>query len=407
METLQPGTTDMLRDAVAHALSAENTLEIAGGGSKAGYGGPVEADYRLSTHALSGIVSYEPEELVLTARAGTTLAEIAAALSEANQRLAFEPPDWRALLGNEASEPTLGGIVAANMSGPARPRAGAARDHLLGLEMVTGRAELIRSGGKVVKNVTGYDLCKLLAGSFGTLGVMTELTVKTLPAPEKLRTVLIAGLSPEDAGAAMTAALNTPHDISAASYLPADIAACSAVGYVSKAGASVTALRIEGVGPSVLARCTALRERMATYGEIEELHFHNSRTLWAEIGDAAFFAVGDAPVWRISVPPVAGAAVIAVSGRKMAVEYYLDWGGGLIWLRPAPAPEDGGAGIIRAAIAECGGHATLVRGNTGLRRRVAVFQPPEPAVAALSGRVRAGFDPNGIFNPGRMFGAGG
>ena len=406
-DTVHPDTEDDVRDAVAAALADGTPIEVVGAASKRGLGRPVTARRTLSLAALTGITLYEPAELVLTAKAGTPLAEIDAALAEHGQQLAFEPPDWGPLLGGDAKQATIGGAIACNLAGPRRIRAGAARDHLLGARMVTGRGETIKTGGRVVKNVTGYDLCKLLAGSHGTLAVLTEVSVKVLPRPEKTRTVMVFGQDEAGALAAMTAALNSPHDVSGAAWLPADLAARSAVGHVAKAGAAVTAIRIEGTAPSVAARRDALRELFAGYGAAEELHFHNSATFWAEIGDGAPFVHGTyAPVWRVSAPPAELPRIAAAIRTRCLAELYADWGGGLIWVRVAPDTEDAGAAAVRGAIAPCGGHATLIRAEEDIRARVPVFQPAAPAIAALNARLKHGFDPAHILNRGRMVAGG-
>jgi glycolate oxidase FAD binding subunit len=401
-ETIRPHTEDEVAAALADALAAEATVEIAGRGTKRGLGNPVAAARALDMSALTGITLYEPEELVLAARAATPLAEIKAALAERNQVLAFEPPDWGPLYGCPAGVGTLGGAVAANLSGPARIRNGAARDHVLGLRAVTGRGELVKTGGRVVKNVTGYDLCKLLTGSMGTLAALTEITVKVLPAPEKTRTVFVTGLDGAVALAAMEGALQSPHDVSGAAHLPAYAAARSAVSYVSGAGAGVTAIRIEGPAPSVAARCEAVKTLLAGFGPVEELHFHNSRTLWAEIGGGALLAGGGDPLWRISVQPTAGPRVGVALVKTLGAEIVADWGGGLLWARIPAKVDDAGEAPVRAAIARHRGHATLVRADDAVRARVPVFQPPAAGIAALNARIKAGFDPGGILNPGRM-----
>lgn len=402
MEILNPTDENSVRDAVANALNDAVPLEIIGGGSKRALGRPTAMRRTLSLAGLAGITLYEPEELVLSARAGTTLVEIEQALSEHNQCLAFEPPDWRGLLGTADRDQTIGGIVAANLAGPRRLQVGAARDHFLGARMVTGRGEIVKIGGRVVKNVTGYDLCKLLAGSFGTLAVLTEVTLKILPAAEKTRTVLVFGLEAAAAQEAMTAAVSSPNEVSAAAHLPADIAARSAVGYVAGEGSAVTALRIEGLEPSVEARCASLREAMAMFGKVEELHFHNSRKFWQEVGNVSPFADIDGPVWRLSIPPAGAPSVIADICRMLDAEHFVDWGGGLIWLRVKANEEDAGAAIIREAIASDGGHATLIRAPEKMRVRVPVFQPQPDALTRLSGRIKDGYDPAHILNPGRM-----
>ncbi len=268
-DVLKPGDADQARDVVAWAAAEEESLEIVGGGSKRALGRPVRAGHRLDVSGLVGVTLYEPAELVMTARPGTPLAAIEAELDNSDQQLAFEPPDLGPLLGGPAGAGTVGGVFACNLSGPRRIKAGAARDHFLGTLAVTGRGEAIKAGGRVVKNVTGYDLCKLFAGSYGTRAVMTELTFKVMPAAEKTRTVLVAGLDDGAAIEAMTAALASAPAVSAAAQLPAVAAARSAVAYVSGAGAGVTALRVEGPAPSAEHRCQALRELLAGHGEVE------------------------------------------------------------------------------------------------------------------------------------------
>ena len=398
-ETLRPASPEETRQSVAWALAKETPLEIVAGGTKRAFGHGVAATHRLELAALSGIIDYEPAELVLTARAATPMAEIEAALREARQQLAFEPPDLGPLLGAPEGEATLGGVLAANLSGPRRILAGAARDHALGLEMVSGRAELVKAGGKVVKNVTGYDVTKLMCGSWGTLGVMTEISVKVLPAPERTRTVLVAGLEAEAAVRCMGRALSSPNEVSAAAHLPAAVATRSSVSYVAGAGRSVTALRIEGPPVSVGARNDALRVLCGDDGAVEELHSQNSATFWRELRDAALITTDAPAVWRLSVPPAAGAGVLAAL-EQGGGEGWLDWGGGLIWWSCAASLEASAA--VRAAAEATGGHATLVRADAALKAVVPAFHPQPAGRAALSRRVREAFDPRGILNPGRM-----
>jgi glycolate oxidase FAD binding subunit len=402
MQGFHPETESQAADVVRAALSENQAIQVTGNGSKQGWGAPVAAEVALGLSALSGIECYEPEELVLTAKAGTAMAEIEQALTEKDQTLAFEPPDLGPLYGGGADSGTLGGIIACNLSGPARIRSGAARDHVLGLDAIGGRGEIFHCGGRVVKNVTGFDLPKVMAGSFGTLGVMTSITVRALPRAEKLRTVLIFGLDWERAGEAMGAALRSPHDINGAAHLSAGAAALSQASYVSGAGQPVTALRIEGPGPSAAARCAALRALLAPFGETEELHGHNSGLLWREVRDvAALLPAAGNCIWRLSVPPASGAVVTETLIAATGAEAFMDWGGGLIWLSLAPGL-DAGAGVVRAAIAECGGHATLMRAPEALRAAVPVFQPGDAITEQLAARLKGVFDPAGIFNPGRM-----
>ena len=408
-ESLAPTDADGLADAVRWAVAGEAPLEVIAGGSKQTLGRPVQSAATLSLAAFDGIVDYQPSELVLTAQAATPLATIEAALEAERQMLAFEPADYGPLLrasgGADLRAPggaTLGGALACNLSGPRRIKAGAARDHFLGMHAVSGRGERFKAGGRVVKNVTGYDVCKLLAGSYGTLALMHEVTVKVLPAPERTRTVLVFGLEPAAALDALGAALGSAHEVSGAAHMPAEIAARSAVSYVSGAGAAVSAVRVEGFPASVEARCEALRALLGPFGAVEELHSKNSATLWREIRDVRAFAGDSRPLWRLSVPPASGAAAAARVAEAADVRALFDWGGGLLWLAVDGAP-DAGEVPVRAAAMAVGGHATLVRADAPTRAARAVFQPQATGLAALTARIKRAFDPTGVLNPGRMY----
>jgi glycolate oxidase FAD binding subunit len=399
---LKPTTPEQVAEAAAQAVADETPLEIVGQCTKRRLGRPVQAARLLDLSGLADITAYEPNELVLTCLAGTPLAEIERALAEKNQQLAFEPPDLAPLYGGVAGSGTIGGVLACNLSGPRRLQAGAARDHFLGFAAVSGRGEAFRAGGRVVKNVTGYDLCKLMAGSYGTLAALTEVTLKVLPAAEKTRTVLLQGLEDVVAIGAMTQALASPHEVSGAAHLPTAVAARSSVAYVAKAGGAITALRVEGPGPSVEHRCAALRQELAVFGASEELHSLNSRTLWREIRDVAPLLPDTACVlWRLSVAPASGATVVKEIGSRAADHFY-DWGGGLIWLARPPIADAGEPGIRAAVTHHGGGHATLMRAPDATRLAVPVFEPQAAPLAALSARVKESFDPRRILNPGRM-----
>jgi glycolate oxidase FAD binding subunit len=386
-----PTSIDDLRDAVAGALAAAEPVEIIAGGSKRGLGRPLQTPHVLDLSRLSGIRDYAPNELVMTAGAATPLAEIRRALSEAGQMLAFEPPDFRGLLGDDR-EPTLGGVLACNLSGPRRIKAGAARDHFLGFRAVSGRGEIFKAGGKVVKNVTGYDLCKLMAGSYGTLAALEEVTVKVLPRPEAEASLMLAAKAPDAASRLMAAALGSPHEVSGAAYLPAGCAPWVPPGCV--------VLRVEGPEPSVAARSRALQDELAA-GACQILEKENSAAQWQGIGDALPLAQLDGrAIWRVSVAPSRGAVVAEAVARQRDAAWFLDWGGGLAWFA-VPEEDDAGAAIIRNAVAGSG-HATLLKASPGLRRAVPVFEPQAAPLAALSRRVKQAFDPANILNPGRM-----
>jgi glycolate oxidase FAD binding subunit len=402
MTRFRPADINELRDAVGEALVAEEPLEVLAGGSKHGLGRPLQTAHTLDLSALSGIRDYAPSELVLTAAAATPLAEIERALDEAGQLLAFEPPDWRGLLGAEDVEPTLGGVLACNLSGPRRIKSGAARDHFLGFRAVSGRGEIFKAGGKVVKNVTGYDLSKLMAGSYGTLAALEEITVKVLPRPETAATVLFGGVAPEMAGRLMMAALGSPHEVSGAAYLPPGTAMPLAL----PLRPGTVALRVEGPPPSVAFRREALSSEHGAAGEAQVLADSESIAFWRGIGEVAPLAgLGERAVWRVSVAPSRGAELGAKIAGALDAAWFLDWGGGLLWVAAAEQG-DGGAGVIRAAIrgadGQGTGHATLVKGSPALRRAVPVFEPAPAPLAALSRRVKEAFDPKHLLNPGRL-----
>jgi glycolate oxidase FAD binding subunit len=390
VSTFRPDTAEDVAGIVRWAVAQTQPLELIGGGSKRGLGRPSQTEHVLDLSALSGIVAYEPAELVLTAGAGTPLADIAAAVAAHGQMLAFEPPDWRGLLGTAEREPTLGGTISCNLAGPRRIKAGAARDHLLGFAAVNGRGEVFKAGGKVVKNVTGYDLCKLVAGAHGTLAALTELSVKVLPRPELARTVVAHGLDDATAIEAMTQGLNSEHEVSAAAHLPAGFG-------------GMTLLRVEGPEPSVAHRVTELRDGLGRFGDTSVLDAEASAALWRRIADVGFLAEPrDRAVWRVSVPPASGAFFAAAVAELTHAAWLFDWGGGLVWVACAAA--DGGAAAVRAALAAVGdGHATLIRAPEGLRAAVEVLQPLPAPLAALSARVKHAFDPLGVLNPGRLY----
>jgi glycolate oxidase FAD binding subunit len=407
-DTLLPETAEELAEIVAIAAAEKRPLEVIGQGSKRGFGRPVQTAYTLDLSALSGIVSYEPEELVLVARAGTPLADLEAALREHRQHLAFEPADYGPLYGGALGRGTIGGALATNLSGPRRLKAGAARDHFLGFTAVNGRGEVFRSGARVVKNVTGYDLAKLMAGSHGTLAVLTEVILKVLPAPQEIRTLLLIGLDDDTAIRAMAAAVGSSHDVSGAAHLPAPLAAGWPGHLVGGHGGAVTALRLEGPAPSVSYRATVLLRELKILGARHgELDVRNSLMFWRTIRDVAPFTLEPEAetspyVWRLSVPPAAGAAVVAELAARLPITYFYDWGGGLIWAAVPPRVPNAGAGTFRAALAQVGGQATLMRAPDDMRLTVPVFQPQPEPLAALSRRVKESFDPQRILNPGRM-----
>jgi glycolate oxidase FAD binding subunit len=389
MTVHQPSTPAELAAIVAEARAAKTPLAVGGGKSRIGLGRPVQAAAELSTARLSGITLYEPAELVIAAKAGTPLREVTEALAARGQRLAFEPMDHRALYGTTA-EPTVGGVAAGNVSGPARINLGAARDAMIGLKFVNGRGEDIKSGGRVMKNVTGLDLVKTLAGSHGTLAVFHEVCFKVLPKAEDERTLVLSGLDDAKAIAALSAALGSPFEPTGAAHLPA-----------ANGEAARTLIRIEGFAPSLTYRTGEIAKLLKNSGSLDVLAPDEAASLWRDIRDASFFAGSDEAVWRISVSPSWGAAL----GAKLAAEgarLFYDWGGGLVWAALA-AEGDAKAGLIHATAKAAGGHATLVRAPDQIRLAVDVFAPPAAPLMALQAKLKRSFDPDGILNPGRMY----
>ena len=374
-----------LAETVREAHDAGTTLEIVGGGTRRALGRPVAAAAAVSTSGLRGISLYEPGALTVVAGAGTPLSEIEAALAAEGQRLPFEPMDHRALLGSKG-EPTIGAVAAMNNSGPRRIQSGAARDAMLGVRFIDGRGDAIRNGGRVMKNVTGYDLVKLMAGSWGTLGVLTEVSLKVLPRPETSATVMLSGLADAEAVAALSAALGSPYDVNGAAHLP---------------GRSLTLARIEGFESQIAHRGPALVEALKPFGAASIVQGDESEMLWRWVRDAEPFAGADGAVWRVSVKPTDGPKLVAALCEAGDFEAFYDWGGGLVWLK-TPEAGDAGAAAIRTETRARGGHATLVRASAKIRAAVDVFEPEAAPVAALTARLRAEFDPKGVLNPGRM-----
>ncbi len=388
---LTPATEAKLAAIVANAARMRTPLAIEGGGTRAHLGRPMQTAATVSTSGLTGVTLYEPAELVLSARAGTPLKEVEALLASKGQRLAFEPIDHRFISGADG-EPTIGAVAAANLSGPRRIQVGAARDSLIGVRAVNGTGEVVKSGGRVMKNVTGYDLVKFLAGSFGTLAILSEVTFKVLPVPETEATLMLSGLADADAVAALSASLASPHAVSGAAHSPA-----------RGVRAAETLIRIEGFAESVAARVRSLAAELASFGSADILDAANSARAWRMVRDLAVLgAPVDAPIWRLSVRPSDGPLVADAVRQAFACNVLYDWGGGLVWIAGGEGP-DGGAAAIRAALPARGGHATLVRAPEDVRNTVDVFQPLSEPVMALTQKLKAAFDPIGILNPGRMY----
>ncbi|SMD16733.1 glycolate oxidase subunit GlcE [Rhizobium sp. RU36D] len=395
---LTPATESQAADIIREFASRGQQLKISGGNTRGEIGNPVDASETLSSTGLSGITSYNPAEMVMTAWAGTPVAVVDAALAETGQMMAFEPIDHRPVMGTEG-EPTIGGVFATNASGPRRFTSGAARDHLLGLRFVNGRGEIVKAGGRVMKNVTGLDLVKVLAGSHGTLAFLTEITFKVLPRPKTAATIVLSGLDDAEAAAAMAAAMALPVEVSGAAHLPESVRGRFLEGHLPDGPATV--LRLEGLEASVRVRAEKLAAAMRDRGPVAHLDADETTTLWREIRDVKPYADGTVrPLWRVSVAPSEGHKLVAALRLEAGIDAFYDWQGGLVWMRMEADAED--VTLRRYIKATGGGHATLVRAPESLRRAVPAFEPLAPAVALLQQAVKAKFDPNGVFNPGRM-----
>jgi glycolate oxidase FAD binding subunit len=406
VDTLKVRDAKDVEEVVRAAVAGEQPLEIIGHGSKRLIGQPMATNALLDLSSLNAVTSYEPNELIITVQAGAPLADVKSLIDSKNQQFAFEPIDTAPLLGTP-SLGTIGGMIGAGLAGPRRIKAGGARDHLLGAHGVSGFGDSFKAGGRVVKNVTGYDLCKLLAGSWGTLAVMTEVTLKVMPRPESERTLVLRGLDDVTANRAMTAALGSPFDVSGAAHLPTSALRADShelAGFGSSREA-VTLLRLEGIVASAVHRAAALGKLVAPFGAAQTIDDAASAAIWSSVRDVVLFAaagpLGAWPVWRIVCPPASGGALGEQLARDTGGDVIYDWGGGLIWAA-LPQKPDAQAALVRQRVGAVGGHATLVRASDEVRRNVDVFHPQPPGVASLSERVRQGFDPRNILNRGRI-----
>ncbi|TVQ33007.1 MAG: FAD-binding protein [Geminicoccaceae bacterium] len=374
-------------------------LAIQGGSSLEGIGRPIAADDVLSLERLAGITLYRPTELVFQAKAGTPVAEAETALAAEGQALPFEPPDLRHLLGTEDRTPTLGGLVATNLSGPARVARGALRDSLIGVRFVDGTGLIMRSGGRVMKNVTGLDIVKLSAGAHGTLGVLTEVTFKVLPQAQTETTLVIEGQDATQAARTLQAAMATPLEVAAAAWLPAELAEASSLGR----NAPLTLLRLQTFTDFLDRRTTALQRLVQARGSTTRLDPDTSRTLWRDVRDVRLLAEPrERAIWRLSVAPSHGPTLHTTLTRELDATGFLDWSGGLLWLA-VPLGDDAGAATLRHHLRQTGGHATCIRAPAALRARIDVFEPRAKPLMAMTERLKDTFDPKRRLNPGRMY----
>lgn len=386
----------------ADAVASGAALDIRGSGTKSNVGRPIAAEALVSTRSMRGVTLYEPNEMVMTARAGTLLSQIEDDLASRRQMLAFEPVDLAVVSGGDPRESTIGSVFATNASGARRILYGAARDHLLGLRGVNGRGEIFKAGGRVMKNVTGVDLCRGLSGSWGTLALMSEVTFKVLPVPAQTCTLVMLGLRDEFAVETLCASMMTPFEVSGAVHLQPGMVARLWHEGLREQKEAITAIRLENFPKSIAYRKEKLKASLKVYGEVHELEHDNSLAFWGELRQLSLLQESPGTLWRISTRPTAGPKVVAAISSYMQCHAYYDWSGGLIWLE-VPATSDAGATDIRRVVATHGGHATLIRAAPEVRAAVDVFQPLDAGLETISRRLKSAFDPAGILNPGRMY----
>lgn len=375
---LSPQSPEAVRDAVAAAVARGEKLEIVGGGSKERFGAPERTGALLDMRGLGRVLDYQPRELTIEVEAGASLAEVDALLAAHGQIFAFDAFDAGAMFGGPSGRTTIGGAVASGVAGPGRLQGGGPRDHLLGFEAVSGRGELFVAGGKVVKNVTGYDVSKLMANSWGRMAALTKLTLRVAPRPEATMTLACPDLSPEAAVQLMCDALRAPVSIVAAACLP-----------------TVTLLRLEGFDRSVSLRAQYLRERLTPPGELEPLEETVAADLWRQTREATWLE-GSETVWRIGIAPIRAAATVRRLW-ELGAKTFMDLGGARIW-----AGASAEVRLLREVVAGQGGHATLIRAPAAIRATTPVFHPSAPGVAELSRRAIESFDPCGVFRTGRF-----
>lgn len=403
-DLLKPATDWELQGMVKQLAARGLSVELVGNGTKRSVGRPVAASMAMTTIGMRGIAMYEPTELVMSARAGTPLSQIEVELAGRGQMLAFEPVDLGPALGTYAGSQTIGAVFACNLSGARRISAGAARDHLIGIKGVNGRAEIFKSGGRVMKNVTGIDVARGMAGSWGTLGVVTEVTFKVLPIPEDTATLVFPGLTDDLAVELLCAAMGSPFEVSGTVHLPATLAARLLHDELRSVGRSLTAIRLENFSRSVSYRKERMKQLLKVYGQPIELDQESSLKFWGELRRLSVMQLGGQTyLWKISTSPKAAPPLVNAIRRHMDdVEVMYDWSGGLVWME-TPASADAGAADIRRALATHGGYATLMRADAAVRQTVDVFQPLNPVAERLSRGLKSAFDPQGVFNPGRMY----
>ena len=383
-------------------------LELIGNGTKRKIGKSLQCAKTLNLSKLNGIIEYLPEELYIKVKAGTPIQEIENELKKNNQQLAFEPIDFGNLLYGKSNYGTAGGQVSCNISGPRRFKVGSIRDHILGFRGVNGRGEIIKSGGTVVKNVTGYDLSKLICGSYGTLVALTEITFKILPLPEEVKTLIIHNQKLEKANELLYRSIISSNDISGASYLPTEPKIPGCVMNIEKTfklndlkhKGSLTAIRIEGLKNSVNQRMENLINELKIKNfNISILETYQSEIFWDKVKNLEFFHFSKNNILRIVIPASESTQLIYQLSNNF--KYFLDWGGSLIWLEAYELSEEM-FDSIRKKVVKHGGYLTMIKNSDYLPYVEDVFTINRDRFN-ISQSIKRSFDPKRILNPGKMY----
>lgn len=403
MEFFQPRDEQDLSSFIERAHNNRVPVEIRGSGSKAAIGRPVQVKHALSSLNISGILFYEPRERVMSAKAGTPLKFIEETLAYNGQMLPFEPVNFAMINQKPEEQGTIGGVFASHVDGSRRILAGSAQDHFLGMNAVNGMGKRFKAGGRVMKNVAGYDICRSVAGSWGTLVIMTDVTFRVMPKPETTKTLIFYDLLDVLAIELMGKAMKTPYEISGAAHLPSSLVSNLTDSDLNTRGKAITALRLENFSYAVSNRLDKLQEILGSFAAMDILDKDKSLTFWSDVRNLNFFKSSDAPFWRITTAPSKAVEIVAsIRAHHPECVAAYDWAGGLIWLL-TPYRADAGASEVHRTVLNRSGNATLMRGSSELRNSTYVFQPLERNMKALVKKVKHAFDPAGILNPGKMY----
>ena len=389
-----------IQQIIKHCFKKNLPIEIVGSQTKRRIGKQLQCAKTLDMSNYSGIIDYKPEELYITVKAGTPLKEIQNQLKKNNQHLAFEPTNFSEIFKTSANEGTIGGTLSCNFSGSRRFKVGSARDHILGFKGFNGKGEKIKSGGTVVKNVTGYDLSKLITGSFGTLLVLSEITMKVLPLESYSKTIIVSDLSLEHGLAIMSSAIATSNDPSGAVYYPANFRNNFVFNDLTHPG-SITAIRVEGTKISTNQRIDNLLKELSLMDKkLTILDSTQSEIFWEDTRNLKVFSKNDTSLIRAVAPP---AATLNLINRLKTFHpnYFLDWGGSLIWIELDYLSSQK-IDQIRQRIVETNGYMTVIKSKDNIKSSSEIFTI-DPIKFKISQNIKKSFDPKRIFNPGKMY----